>query len=93
MTKIIDNANAAVNEMTLFDRLKSAVPDPKTDIGTHCSDIYVLKTPETEKIIKAYYADMQISDASTVFIDNITHRPFFDIPFGYMNEYVKENNA
>ena len=77
MTKIIDNANAAVNEMTLFDKLKNAVPDPKTDIDTHYSD----------------YADMQISDASTVFIDNITHRPFFDIPFGYMNEYVKENNA
>ncbi len=76
--------------MSLYEELKAAVPDPKEDLDTHCSDIYVLKTPKTEAIVKAYYERMKIEDQSTTFKDNISGRIFFDIPFGYMNEYVEE---
>lgn len=75
---------------SLYEKLKSVVPDPANDLDTHESDIYVLKTPETEKIIKKYFDDMGIRDQSTVFIDNISNRPFYEVPFGYMNEFVEK---
>ena len=76
--------------MNLYEELKAAVPNPKEDLDTHYSDIYVLKTPKTEAIIKSYYEGMKIENQSSTFKDNISGRIFFDIPFGYMNEYIKE---
>ena len=48
---------------SLYEQLKSVVPDPANDLDTHESDIYVLKTPETGKIIKKYYEDMPVNVA------------------------------
>ena len=73
---------------SLYNRLLSVVDNPTDDIDTHESDIYVLKTPETTKIIKDYYDSQGLKSQATTFIDNITHRPFYEIPFGYMNEFV-----
>jgi len=73
---------------SLYNRLLSVVDNPDDDIDTHESDIYVLKTPETTKIIKDYYDAQGLKSQATTFIDNITHRPFYEIPFGYMNELI-----
>lgn len=73
---------------SLYNRLLSVVDNPTDDIDTHESDIYVLKTPETTKIIKDYYDAQGLKSQATTFIDNITHRPFYEIPFGYMNELI-----
>lgn len=77
-----------VSTDSLYNRLLSVVDNPDDDIDTHESDIYVLKTPETTKIIKDYYDSQGLKSQATTFIDNITHRPFYEIPFGYMNELI-----
>ena len=84
------SVKASVN---LYDELKYVIENPEDDIDIHESDIYVLKTPETTKIIQKYYDDMGIENQATQFIDSITHRRFYDIPFGYMNEYVANKKA
>ena len=73
---------------SLYNRLLSVVDNPDDDIETHESDIYVLKTPKTTKIIKDYYNAQGLKSQATTFIDNITHRPFYEIPFGYMDEFI-----
>lgn len=79
--------------MTLYERLKAVISDSINDIDTHCSDIYVLSTPETEQIVSKYYQDNGLDNMSTHFIDNITHRRFIEIPFGYQEYFEqKENN-
>lgn len=73
---------------SLYNQLKAVVPNPSEDLDVHESDIYVLKTPETSRIVQQYYDEMGIRNQAEVFTDNISHRKFYDIPFGYMNEYV-----
>ena len=75
--------------MSLYENLKNTVPDPMHDISTHYSDIYVLKTPETTKVINDYYKSIGTRFQADTFTDQITGRIFYDIPFGYMNEYVE----
>lgn len=75
---------------SLYETLKSAVKNPDTDIDTHESDIYVLKTPETTKIIQNYYDEMKLPNQATEFTDEITHRCFYDVPFGYMYEHMNK---
>lgn len=75
-------------EASLYNRLEKAVPNPDTDIDTHESDLYVLKTPETTKILKDHYNRMGVSFQAETFKDQQTHRTYYDVPFGYMNEYL-----
>ena len=50
---------------SLYNRLLSVVDNPDDDIDTHESDIYVLKTPETTKIIKDYYDAQGLKSQAT----------------------------
>lgn len=75
--------------MTLYERLKTVVSNSTTDIDTHYSDIYVLSTPETEQIVSKYYQGKGLNNMSTHFIDNITHRRFIEIPFGYQEYFMR----
>ena len=77
-------------EASLYNRLMKAVPNPDTDVDTHESDLYVLKTPETTKILKDHYDRIGVSFQATTFKDQITHRIYYDVPFGYMNEFVEK---
>ena len=77
-------------EASLYNRLMKAVPNPDTDVDTYESDLYVLKTPETTKILKDYYDRIGVSFQATTFKDPITHRTYYDVPFGYMNEFVEK---
>ena len=77
---------------SLYDQLKSVVENPADDLDTHASDIYVLKTPETTKVIQNYYDEMGLKNQSTQFIDEITHRKFYEIPFGYINQRIANRN-
>lgn len=75
-------------EASLYNRLEKAVPNPDTDIDTHESDLYVLKTPETTKILKDHYDRLGVKFQAETFRDQITHRTYYDVPFGYMNEFI-----
>ena len=75
-------------EASLYNRLEKAVPNPDTDIDTHESDLYVLKTPKTTKILKDHYDRLGVSFQAETFRDQITHRTYYDVPFGYMNEFI-----
>lgn len=75
-------------EASLYNRLEKAVPNPDTDIDTHESDLYVLKTPETTKILKDHYDRLGVNFQAETFRDQITHRTYYDVPFGYMNEFI-----
>ena len=77
-------------EASLYNRLEKAVPNPDTDIDTHESDLYVLKTPETTKILKDHYDRLGVEFQAETFRDQITHRTYYDVPFGYMNEFVNK---
>ena len=54
----------------------------ETDFDHHCSDLYVRVTP----ISKAFLATYKYKNMVTVFIDNIEHVPFYEIPFAYKEE-------
>ena len=75
-------------EASLYNRLEKAVPNPDTDIDTHESDLYVLKTPETTKILKDHYNRLGVNFQAETFRDQITHRTYYDVHFGYMNEFI-----
>lgn len=77
-------------EASLYNRLEKAVPNPDTDIDTHESDLYVLKTPETTKILKDHYDRLGVNFQAETFRDQITHRTYYDVPFGYMNEFINK---
>lgn len=81
--------STTVTAASLYDRLKTAVGDSNL-IDTHESDIYVAVTPETTKIIQQYYNDMGIKSQATKFKDEVTGKPFYDVPFAYMNELVEK---
>ena len=78
--------------MTLYERLKAVVEDVRWDIDTYCSDIYVLSTPETEKIVDEYYKKRGFKNQSNHFMDEITHRRFIEIPFGYQEYFERKEN-
>lgn len=79
--------------MTLYERLKAVVENVKWDIDTYCSDIYVLSTPETERIVAEYYKNEGCENMSTHFMDNLTHRRFIEIPFAYQEYYNQKERS
>lgn len=58
----------------------------KKDIEHYCSDLYLKVNKTSKDIINNY----EFKDAVSTFIDNIDKEEWYDIPFGYMDEYVKE---
>lgn len=51
--------------------------DNNIETHSHCSDLYVYVTPETEKIINGYKYKSNV----TKFISNVDGKLMFDIPF------------
>lgn len=88
MKRYIKSDTTKGAEISLYNRLEKAVPNPDTDIDTRDSDLYVLKTPETTKILKDHYDRLGTSFQAETFKDQVTKRTYYDIPFGYMNEYL-----
>lgn len=58
----------------------------KKDIDHYCSNLYLKVNEMSKKIINNY----EFKDAVSTFIDDIDKEEWYDIPFGYMDEYVKE---
>lgn len=58
------------------------------DIDTHESDLYVKVSPEVTKLLKKY--NMLDNPLLSKFIDQIEHVEWYDIPFGNLDELIKE---
>lgn len=54
----------------------------ESEIDNYCSDLYVKVTDISKKVINSYEYKQQV----TTFTDNIEHKLWYDIPFGYTNE-------
>ena len=58
----------------------------KKDIDHYCSNLYLKVNEISKNIIDNY----EFKAAVSTFIDDIDKEEWYDIPFGYMNEYIKE---
>lgn len=52
---------------------------PAEDISHWCSDLYLRKTPVSDKLVNEYDWKSLVS----TFVDNIDHVLWYDIPFAY----------
>jgi hypothetical protein len=66
--------------MSLYERLKAAgVP-----LDNHESDLYVLETPESRKIVQAWQKEQRPRVVSVAtFVSNLDGKVWLDIPFMY----------
>lgn len=63
---------------------------PASDIDHHRSDLYVRVTPLSKKWLELY----KFKGIVTTFRSNLEpHDMWFDVPFGYMEEFIKEEEA
>ena len=51
------------------------------------SDLYVKVTPESKEIVKQY----EFRQAVSTFLDQITHTPWYEIPFAYDPNVRRDN--
>ena len=58
----------------------------KKDIDTYCSDLYLKVNNISKELIENY----KFKDSVSTFIDDIDKELWYDIPFGYMDEYTNE---
>lgn len=72
--------------MTLFEKFKTIFSE--SEIATHYSDLYVPVTQESTEILTNHYKNSGINFQATKFKDNVTGDYMYDIPFGYMDEYI-----
>lgn len=78
-----------MQEMTLKKRLKEALSIPESDFSNHCSDLYLIYTPEREKWLKQnyeYWKNVRICFSNIKGQDWYGKR-FFDIPFAFTEDY------
>lgn len=61
----------------IYEEMKKVVS--AEDIDNHGSDLYVPVTADTKKVL----ADYEFKGNVTTFVDQITGRPYYDIPFAY----------
>ena len=70
----------------LYDKIIKEVP--KEHINHHCSDLYVKVTPTSTALIEQYENKFMVSK----FVDNIEHKLWYEIPFGYCDYDFVGNN-
>ena len=70
----------------LYDKIIKEVP--KEHIDHHYSDLYVKVTPISTDLIARYENKFMVSK----FIDNIEHKLWYEIPFGYCDYDLVGNN-
>ena len=63
--------------MTIYEKALATIS--AKDIDHHESDLYLRKTPKTEKLINEYEFKNNVS----VFRDAIDHELWYEIPFAY----------
>lgn len=75
-----------LNVLELYNALKEQMPPEYID---HCySDLYVKVTPISTDLIAQYENKFMVSK----FIDNIEHKLWYEIPFGYCDyDFLKDN--
>lgn len=56
------------------------------DFDRHDSDLYIRVTPISRKWYKSY----KYKNGVTTFVDNIEGELWYDVPFGAMDEMIKE---
>lgn len=69
--------------MTIKDELLK-VGMKENEIGTHCSDLHVLKNDISTNWVNNYQFKMNV----TTFKSQIDNLIWYDIPFAYMDEYI-----
>lgn len=62
---------------------------PPEDIDHHGSDLYLRVTPESKKLVEEYDYRSTVG----MFIDNIDHVPWYDVPFAWIGEDSNLNDA
>lgn len=83
------NTNMNTN-LSLYERLSQVVTKDK--IATYRSDIYVIATKETKKIIDEYLKDIGLTNTVSevkIFKDNIDGEKWYELPLAYMGEYIE----
>lgn len=70
----------------LYDKIIKEVP--KEHIDHHCSDLYVKVTPTSTALIEQYENKFMVSK----FVDNIEHKLWYEVPFGYCDYDFVGNN-
>ena len=59
--------------------INQLIVETGVETGNHASDLYCKVTPETTKIVNEYEFKKNVE----IFINNITHELWYDIPFSY----------
>lgn len=70
--------------MTIYEKMVQAGIKPEN----HCSDMYVPVNAITKKIVDQYAGKQNV----TIFIDNIDHKAWYNIPLSYDPFWNKQNN-
>jgi hypothetical protein len=75
---------------TLKEQLREECNLTEDDFGSHASDLYVKHSEAVEKWLKSNY---EFYKSCVKFRSQIDRELWFDIPFGYMEEYYKTRNV
>lgn len=59
------------------------------EISSHCSDLYVVKNAISEQYIQNYTFRESVSS----FISQVDGEIWYDIPFGYWDEYISRRKG
>lgn len=70
----------------LYDKIIKEVPPEYID--HYCSDLYVKVTPASTALIEQYENKFMVSK----FVDNIEHKIWYEVPFGYCDYDFVGNN-
>lgn len=70
--------------MTIMENLVNA-GYPKEDFFHHYSDLYIYATPLTKRVVDSWFKKENLNRNLfvSIFIDQITERPMYDIAFQY----------
>ena len=75
-----------LNVLELYNALKEQMPPEYID--HYYSDLYVKVTPTSTDLIAQYENKFMVSK----FVDNIEHKLWYEIPFGYCDyDFVRNN--
>ena len=75
-----------LNVLELYNALKEQMPPEYID--HYYSDLYVKVTPISTDLIAQYENKFMVSK----FVDNIEHKLWYEIPFGYCDyDFVRNN--
>jgi hypothetical protein len=79
MDKIASELVRIAEELVDIDDIYEQMVKSGVELDHHESDLYVKKTPESEKIVKGYKFRSNVK----VFKNNIDGTMWYDIPFAY----------